>query len=211
MAKYNLEIQSRHLYVSEKRDSVAELVEAVGHVEFGDDIESDKGFDFTLYSDAQRSKVVVEYDEDEVNKSDVKGTEIAGTRTSDTVFTRTSGAWVANELVGYRVWTYVSGNEEGGAWFNVLSNTTSAITLIAGSVLTASCTRIKLQARPNIRHNVKLELQSGFLGSFFKYKFVKTMPSDGNFKWSGMDLTCVPTNLEPEFIAGSGTVDPGWE
>jgi hypothetical protein len=211
MAKYNLEIQSRHIYASAKRDSVAELIEAVGHVEFGDDVESDKGFDFTIYSDAQRSKISVEYDEDEVVKSDVKGTEIAGTRTSNTVFTRTSGTWVANALIGYRVWAYVSGAEEGGGWFNVLSNTTTAITLVSGSSITASCTRIKLQAKPDIRHNVKLQLQSGFYGSFFKYKFIKTIPTDGNFKWSGMDLNCIVTNLEPEFVAGSGSVEPGWE
>lgn len=209
--KYNLELQSRHIFADQKRSSVAELYEAVGHVVLSDDIESNRGFDFTFYSDNQRSKAAVAFDEDESIRCDVKGTEIAGTRTSDTVFTRTSGTWTASALIGYRVWAYVSGAEESGAWFNVLSNTTTAITLTAGSVLTAACTRIKLQARPTIRHNVKLELQCGFFGSFFKYKFVKTMPSDGNFKWLGMDLYCVATGLEPEFVAGSGTVEPGWE
>jgi hypothetical protein len=211
MSKYDLEIQSRHIFADDKRASIAELYEAIGHVELSDDIESNRGFDFTFYSDSQRHKATVAFDEDESIRCDVKGTEIAGTRTSDTVFTRTSGVWVTNALVGYRVWAYVAGAEESGAWFNVLSNTTTAITLTSGSVLTTGCTRIKLQARPAIRHNVKLELQTEFFGSFFKYKFIKTMPTDGNFKWLGIDLFCVRTNLEPEFVAGSGAVEPGWE
>jgi len=54
---------------------------------------------------------------------------IAGTRTSDTIFTRTSGTWVVDALVGQFVYSHKTSVYYTGTWSKILSNTTTAITI----------------------------------------------------------------------------------
>ena len=67
---------------------------------------------------------------------------IAGTRTSDVIFTRTAGVWVVDAEIGKYVWAYVAGTYDEGAWFPITDNDTTTITITG--VLTASCNRIQI-------------------------------------------------------------------
>src|SRR4030067_298173 len=55
--------------------------------------------------------------------------EIAGTRTSDTLFTRTAGTWVASALVGQYAFSYVAGTPITGVWLPITANTTTTLTV----------------------------------------------------------------------------------
>ena len=54
---------------------------------------------------------------------------IPGTRTSDTVFTRTAGTWVASTLVGQYVFSYATATPTVGVWLPITANTTTTLTV----------------------------------------------------------------------------------
>lgn len=64
---------------------------------------------------------------------DGQSVDIGGTRTSSTIFTRSSGTWSTNELVDKWIFAYASGSPYVGSWLRVVSNTTTAVT-ITGSI-----------------------------------------------------------------------------
>ena len=202
MAKYTCEIDSRHIYSGPEERSVSELFELNASVEFGDDSESDNDFDIELKSDGSRFKEDVAYNTDKTVLTNQKGTSIAGTRTSDTRFTRTAGTWTASALLGYRVWAENTAVATSGMWIDISSNTTTS--LVVDGTLPTGCDQISLQAKPDIRHNIQIIPLPGFYGSFFKYKVTKKVPSDGNFKWFNVTANAVLTNIDPEFIAKTG-------
>lgn len=209
MAKYDLIIESRHIYFGPEERNISELYSVNGSCEFGDDCEANNDFDVELRSDAYRHIQSVAYDTAESAYSGEKGSNISGGRISDTEFELAVPTWTADELIGYRVWaenTLVAGS---GAWFDVTDNTATVLT-ISGTLPDFS-NRINLQARAKIRHNIQIVPQPGFYGSFMKYKVTKKVPVDGNFKWFGVSGEAIPTNLDPEFFAGAGISSAGWE
>ena len=54
---------------------------------------------------------------------------ITGTRTSDTIFTRSSGTWTINALVGQYVFSFATGVPATGVWLPITANTTTTLTV----------------------------------------------------------------------------------
>jgi len=127
---------------------------------------------------------------------------ITGTRTSDTIFTRTAGTWTIDAEIGKYVWAYVEGAYNGGAWFPIADNDTTTITITG--VLTASCNRIKIAMNVTLGMNLYIEAE------MVEVEFVATKGVcntwaakilDHIFKNTALD---VPTNL----YLGLSTADP---
>lgn len=210
MAKYSVTVESRRLYVGPEENSVGEMFDAVAYCQFKDDAENNNDFDITHTSDSERLENVTAYDTGEEVVSNIKGAEIAGTRSNDTTFTRTAGSWTLDALIGWWAFCYVDGAEADGSWLKITDNTATAI-VISGT-LPASCDRIKLSARPKFRHSIQIVPQEGFWGTFFQYKVVKKIPTDGYFRWSRWEGRAIPRpGIDPEFLAGAGSNDNAWE
>ena len=215
MAKITMEIESRALYVSNDERDVAELFELTGMCEYADDAESDNDFDVAVRSDLDRYTTSVACDTAETAQSDQREAAITGTRTSATEFTRTAGTWTASTasvlgLKGYRARIYTDTAPDAGAWYDVLSNTTTKITVESGTI-PAGCNRVQLQCRYKIRHHLQLTPRCDFYGSFFQYKVTKKISSfDGKFKWFGVRGSAIPRNVDPEFKAGFTAITNGW-
>jgi hypothetical protein len=209
MSKYVLSIESRDLFFDKSPESVAELVDVTAVCNFRDDGESNNDFDINVYSDSERFAESVSYNTSEQVNTEQKGGSISGTRTSATVFTRASGTWDVDALIGWRVFAYVDGSESSGSWLPIVDNNATTITI--SGTLPASCNRIKLQPKAKLRNFVQIIPRAGLWGTFFKYKIDKNVPSDGFFNWYGVNMSCVKMNVDPEFFAGMGTVLNGWE
>ena len=68
--------------------------------------------------------------------------EILGTRTSDTIFTRSTGTWTVDALIGQYVFSYVTATSGTiGVWLPIVDN--DATTLTVTGVLYAGATAIK--------------------------------------------------------------------
>jgi len=67
---------------------------------------------------------------------------ITGTRTSNIIFTRTAGEWVVDAEIGKYIWAYVDGEYNDGAWFPIVDNDETTITITG--VLTTDCNRIQI-------------------------------------------------------------------
>ena len=85
-------------------------------------------------------------------------TPIAGARTSDTIFTRTTGVWVEDAEIGKHIWAYVDGSYSDGAWFEIVDNDTTTITITG--VLTASCDRIEIALDVTLGMNLYIEAEA---------------------------------------------------
>jgi len=65
--------------------------------------------------------------------------------------------------------------------------------------------------QPYFRHNVGIIPKAGFVGTFFQYELVKACPTDGEFKFFGVDMPFIPKpNLTHEFLLGMGDITDGW-
>lgn len=65
--------------------------------------------------------------------------------------------------------------------------------------------------QPYFRHNVGLIPKAGFVGSFFQYELIKACPTDGEFKFFGVDMPFIPKpNLTHEFLLKMGDIADGW-
>jgi hypothetical protein len=183
--------------------------------EYADDSESTNDFDVVIRSDSDRYTASVAIDTAEQAQSDQRDAAITGTRTSDTKFTRSAGAWTASSasvlgLKGYRAFIYKDTAPDSGTWHDVASNTTTEITVEAGPLVTGA-NRVQLQCRYKIRHHVQLTPRCDFYGSFFQYKVTKKISSfDGKFKWFGVKGNAIPRNIDPEFFAGIGANSNAW-
>jgi hypothetical protein len=210
MGKFSVKIESRRLYIGEDPEDVGELWAARFRCRFADDAEADNDFDIVVKSDASRFRVNTAYDNSEEVISNLKGTEIGGTRTSDTIFTRSSGTWNIDTIIGWWAYAYVSGNEESGGWYKVLDNGTDTITI--SGTLPVGCDSVKLTNRPALRHSISLIPPEGFYGSFFQYEVTKKIPANGEFKWDGGELEVIPRpGLDLEFLSATGSVENEWE
>ena len=59
----------------------------------------------------------------------VQSDEIAGTRTSDIVFTRTAGEWTEDALIGQYAFSYAEGTPSAGTWLPIIDNDTTTLTI----------------------------------------------------------------------------------
>jgi len=116
--------------------------------------------------------------------------EIAGTRTSDTVFTRTSGTWVANALVGQYCYSYVSTSPASGIWLPITANTTTALT-VSGTLYPAATAVRTCIWLPNFSLYAHSQGSGAFIGGVFdgesiwlvpynSANLVKVNPADGS-------------------------------
>jgi hypothetical protein len=209
MSKITVEIQSRCIYPADEKQ-VSELFDLVGMCEYSDDVETDNDFDVEVRSDLDRFSATSAIDTAEQAQSDQRDAAITGTRTGDTVFTRSAGTWTINALKAYRAWIYNSASPDAGAWHDVLSNTTTTITVESGTIV-AGANRVQLQVKTKIRHHIQITPRVDFYGSFYQYKVTKKISSvDGKFKWFGVKGNAVPRNVDSEFFAGTGEVSNGW-
>lgn len=209
MSKYNVEIQSRHLYAGPEEKSFSELFTADCNCSYADDAETDNTFTIKFESDVSRYKHTIDCVSSVSIMDSQKSSAITGTRTSATVFTRSSGTWTASTLKNYYAYCYVSTAIDSGSWLLVEDNDETTITI--DGTLPASCNRIALVPRYVYRHNLQLVFPAGHYGSFYKYTLTKKVPLDGQFDWYGIAINAIPLNVDPEFIAGSGTLQNGWE
>jgi hypothetical protein len=61
------------------------------------------------------------------------------------------------------------------------------------------------------RHFIDGLLREGFLGTFFQVQFERYMPSDGNFKFFGMQLNIIPRpEYDAEFYLGGTAITDPW-
>jgi len=67
---------------------------------------------------------------------------ITGTRTSDTIFTRTAGTWVVDALIDQYVFSYVNTDATTGKWTKITDNDANTITI--SGTLYAGADRIKI-------------------------------------------------------------------
>jgi hypothetical protein len=209
MAKFTVTIESRHLYTGPEERSVSELWDLNIGCHFTDDGETERDFDVTLYSDAERFTANAAYDESETVISDQASAAVTGTRTNATVFTRTAGSWTVDQLIGYYGYFYAAATPDSGSWLRITDNAASTVT-ISGTI-PAGADSVRVSARNRFRHNVQIVPQEGLFGSFYKYKIEKKVPADGNFKFMGATLRAIPKpGIDPEFLAGLGSNSNGW-
>ena len=60
--------------------------------------------------------------------------EIAGTRTSDVVFTRSAGEWTVDALIGQYAFSYASGTPGTGTWLLIADNDDTTLTVTGGTL-----------------------------------------------------------------------------
>jgi hypothetical protein len=209
MAKYLFTLISRPLSPDLTGRLVSEVLDVDVLSRWREVDATDIDYDITISSDADRHTAVSAYDTGETVLNNQAGAGIAGTRTGDTVFTRTAGTWTASSLKGYYVYSYVGTDPFTGTWNRVLSNTTSAVTITG--TLHAAANTIKLVDRAAFKTLIQIVPQEGIYGRFFQYRIDKKIPTTGDFKFDGCNIRILKTNIDPEFIAGTGAIANGWE
>lgn len=103
--------------------------------------------------------------------------EIAGTRTSDTIFTRTAGTWDVDALIGQYVFSYVNTDATAGKWTIITDNDASTVTI--SGTLYAGANRIKISiirtmgiTAPTVKCAGTAAGSGGSLGAGdYKYKY----------------------------------------
>ncbi len=125
---------------------------------------------------------------------------IAGTRTSDTIFTRTAGTWTVDSLIGQYVFSYVSSAPTVGKWTVIADNAAGTVTITG--TLYASADRIKISTirtvgitvpgAPTYNSNVNGALTAGTY--YFKYTFVD---EDGYESNGGAASSAMTANADP--------------
>ncbi len=113
--------------------------------------------------------------------------EIAGTRTSGTIFTRTAGTWIVDALIDQYVFSYVNTDPTTGTWTKIADNDSGTIT-ITGS-LHASANRIRILIVRSVGITVpiaatKNSLIDGSLGTG-DYKYRITYVDENGYESNG--------------------------
>ena len=127
---------------------------------------------------------------------------IAGTRTSDTIFTRTTGTWIVDALIDQYVFSYVNTDATTGKWTKITDNAAGTVT-ISGTLFTGA-DRIKILIVRPVGITVpiaatKNSLMDGALGTGnYKYK-ITYVDEDGYESNGGASVT----------IAAEATPDDG--
>ena len=117
---------------------------------------------------------------------------IAGTRTSDTIFTRTAGTWIVDALIDQYVFSYVNTDATTGKWTKITDNAADTITI--SGTLYAGANRIKILIVRPVGITVpvaatKNSLIDGALGTGnYKYK-ITYVDEDGYESNGGASVT----------------------
>ncbi len=205
MAQRTFEIVSRPLVFNKESEDIFELFDAVVSCEHSDDMATNNTFDVELKSDYYRYQESVSYDQ--TGESDSTVGAVAGSKTAASIFTRTAGSWVVDQLIGFRAWIYNS-STDAGAWYDVTDNTTTTIT-VSGTI-TAGFNCVRLQAKTLVRNNFQIVPRLDFYGSFFQYVITKTVPVSGVFKFFGISVNAIKKNIDPEFFSVMGETSDNW-
>ena len=130
------------------------------------------------------------------------GDEIAGTRTSDTIFTRTAGTWTVDALIGQYVFSYVDSAPTVGTWTVVADNDAGTVT-ITGTLHTGA-NRIKIStirtvcpSPPAAKPTGVAQGSGGSLGAGdykFGYTYVDEDGYEGNMSPVSDAVTCIASD-----------------
>ena len=104
---------------------------------------------------------------------------VTGTRTSDTVFTRSAGVWIEDILIGQYAFSYVAADWDWGVWLPITDNTTTTLTV--DGVLYAACDTVKTA----IWHPIGAKVSSGqsagnpmFASGIFDGEYIWAAPKE---------------------------------
>ena len=124
---------------------------------------------------------------------------IAGTRTSDTIFTRTAGTWAVDALIDQYVFSYVNTDATTGKWTKITDNDAGTITI--SGTLYAGANRIKILTvrtmgitPPAAKPTGVAQGSGGSLGAGdykFAYTYVDEDGYEGNLSPVSDAVTCV--------------------
>jgi len=67
----------------------------------------------------------------EINPSPATTDSIAGTRTSDVIFTRSAGTWTVDALIGMYLWSFATGTPTVGNFLKIADNAADTVTVSA--------------------------------------------------------------------------------
>ena len=101
--------------------------------------------------------------------------EVTGTRTSDTVFTRTAGTWVASALVGQYAFSYATGAGGTGVWLPITANTTTALT-VSGTLNATGTAVLTCPWRPVSTSYAHGQGGGAFIGGVFDGESIWLVP-----------------------------------
>lgn len=139
-------------------------------------------------------------------------TEVAGTRTSDTVFTGPADTWDKDALIGQYAFSYVDGAPTVGTWTVIADNETNTVT-ITGTLHTGA-NRIKIStirtvcpSPPAAKPTGVAQGSGGSLGAGdykFGYTYVDEDGYEGNMSPVSDAVTCVADDSVVLTIVNSG-------
>jgi hypothetical protein len=123
---------------------------------------------------------------------------ITGTRTNDTTFTRTAGAWIVDALIDQYVFSYVDTVPATGTWLKITDNDADTITI--SGVLHASANRIRILIVRLIGITVpiaatKNSLIDGELGTG-NYKYRITYVDEDGYESNGGDSVTIEAEAD---------------
>ena len=124
---------------------------------------------------------------------------IAGTRTSDTIFTRTAGTWAVDSLIGQYLFSYVSGVPTVGTWLVIADNDAGTVTITG--TLHASANRIKIAKVRTVGITVPTAgtlntLMDGALGTG-DYQFRITYVDENGYESNGGTAVTIAVEAHP--------------
>ena len=103
----------------------------------------------------------------EVMQSPATADSITGTRTSDTVFTRASGTWTVDALIGYYLWSFATGTPSVGEFLKISDNAAGTVTIDStygnGALQTTGTSIIILESANEVEAMKLLEAMSTWL------------------------------------------------
>lgn len=144
---------------------------------------------------------------------------IIGVRTADTIFTRTTGTWIIDAEIGKFIWAYIFGVYSGGAWFPIVDNDITTITITG--VLTAGCNRVEIDVTESHMTEYHIWNDKGLVLGSAKMTSVKITTRDadglevGNIvtqKWAEIKSTIIVAGADIGNGAGdiSDETDDDW-
>lgn len=128
--------------------------------------------------------------------------EVAGTRTSDTIFTRTAGTWVVDALIGQYLFSYVDTAPTTGTWTVIADNTADTVTITG--TLYAGANRVQISTvrtmgitPPAAKPTGVAQGSGGSLGAG-DYKFAYTYVDEDGYESNASPvsdaITCVASD-----------------
>ena len=104
---------------------------------------------------------------------------IAGTRTSDVIFTRTADTWTVDALIGQWCYSYAAADPDAGIWLEITDN--DAGTLTVDGVLYAACDRVITSVWQPIQNEYAHgKGANAFVGGVFDGESIWLVPYDSD-------------------------------